>query len=108
MLGFLYDVSKKNISVYCVSKDMVNKKVCAFIMLLLFSLWYRWWCGKCLFTRSMKFLAKCGVTFWLNVGVKPYNVAFAVPQFLMWHGVLHVMSVTTIFKGIFIDVFLPC
>ena len=38
-------------------------------------------------------------------GVEPYNVAFAVSRFLLWHGVLHVMSVTTIFKGIFIDGF---
>ena len=38
-------------------------------------------------------------------GVEPHNVAFAVSRFLLWRGVLHVMSVTTIIKGIFIDGF---
>ena len=37
--------------------------------------------------------------------VEPYNVAFSVFQFPLWLGVLHVMLVTTIFKGIFIDGF---
>ena len=38
-------------------------------------------------------------------GVEPYNIAFAVSWFPLWCGVLHVMSVTTVFKGIFIDGF---
>ena len=38
-------------------------------------------------------------------GVEPYNVVFAVSRFPLWLGVLHVMTVTTIFKGIFIDGF---
>ena len=38
-------------------------------------------------------------------GVEPYNVAFAVSRFPLWRGVLHVMLVTTVFKGIFIDGF---
>ena len=32
-------------------------------------------------------------------------ILFAVSRFLLWRGVLHVMTVITIFKGIFIDGF---
>ena len=38
-------------------------------------------------------------------GVEPYNVAFAISRFPLWCGILHIMSVTTVFKGIFIDGF---
>ena len=34
--------------------------------------------------------------------VEPYNVAFAVSRFPLWRRVPHVMSVTTVFKGILI------
>ena len=36
------------------------------------------------------------------IGGEPYNVAFAVSQFPLWRGVLHVMLMTTILNGIFI------
>ena len=39
------------------------------------------------------------------MGVEPYNVAFEVSGFPLWCVVLHVMSVTIISKGIFIDGF---
>ena len=48
---------------------------------------------------------KVGCHVLVEWGVELYNVAFAVSRFLLWREVLHDMSVTTIFKGIFIDGF---